>query len=111
MKIEAVTKKFTRNNQLGDYYKKGKTDFFEIKKLGNKDQEKLVFLHEFIEQWLTEREGIREEDIFAFDEAHPNCPEPGMLPDSPYRKQHIFAENIERIVAHEIGINFEEYNY
>ena len=98
-----------RNNQVGDYYRQSKTDCFVIKNTGNYDYNRLIFLHEFIEQWLTERDGICEPEINAFDAAHADADEPAMLTDSPYRSQHIFAELVERLVADKIGIDFTQY--
>lgn len=98
-----------RNNQVGDYFKVGDQYHFVIKDTGNDDYDRLIFLHEFIEQWMTERDGIHEPDINAFDEAHSDVEEPGILPESPYRSQHIFAELIERLVADKLGIDFKQY--
>jgi hypothetical protein len=84
--------------------------------MGNEDYAFLVGLHEQIEQHLCLKRGITEESISAFDIAYEaNRPEgdesePGDHPDSPYRKEHFFATNIERMIALELGVEFAEYS-
>jgi len=111
MKILAVDKKLIRNNDLGDYVNwKDGTEYFEIKKMDNEDYQKLIFLHEFVEKWLTEHDGIAEETINRFDAEHMDCDNPGELPDSPYLEQHLFAESIERIMCSKLGIDWKTYD-
>ena len=87
-----------------------------VSDMGNEDYEFLVGLHEQIEQHLCLKRGITEESISAFDIAYEaNRPEgdesePGDHPDSPYRKEHFFATNIERMIALELGVEFAEYS-
>ena len=75
----------------------------------------LVLIHELVELVQTENDGINEPDIKAYDEASekrntdPDA-EPGEQPDAPYHHQHIFAENIERMVAAKLGINWNKYD-
>lgn len=70
----------------------------------------LVAVHEMVEAWICERRGIKEPDIKAFDEANPDSDDPGTMPEAPYHKEHIFAECLERLVARELGVNWEEYD-
>jgi len=87
-----------------------------VSDMGNEDYAFLVGLHEQIEQHLCLKRGITEESISAFDIAYEaNRPEgdesePGDHPDSPYRKEHFFATNIERMIALELGVEFAEYS-
>jgi hypothetical protein len=87
-----------------------------VSDMGNEDYAFLVGLHEQIEQHLCLKRGITEESISAFDIAYEaNRPEgdesePGDHPDSPYRKEHFFATNIERMIALELGVDFAEYS-
>ena len=73
----------------------------------------LIAMHELIEQRLAEQRGIPEPVIDAFDkmiyEQGGQADEAGNEPNSPYKKEHRFAENIERLLAHELGINWFEY--
>lgn len=78
----------------------------------------LIAIHEAIEERETTLHGIKEPDIQAFDERFYSeqidekrpSGEAGDAPDSPYRECHRFAENIERLICHQFGLNWEEYS-
>lgn len=79
-------------------------------------KEFLVALHEQIEYFLCRMRGIKEEDITNFDleyearrEADDKTSEPGDSELAPYRREHIFATQIEKLVCRELGLNWEEY--
>ncbi|SRR6266403_5958149 len=118
--IKTIDESKHRYPTLGDYFKKDKDVLqVNITDLGNKDYEFLILIHELVEWHLTENRGIKEENIMKFDiqfekerkrGIHNNEVEPGDAIDSPYRKEHRFAENIERILAHELGIDFNDYS-
>lgn len=81
----------------------------------NRDYEFLISIHEQIECFLTKLRGIKEKDIMKFDLAYEkkrrvgDNSEPGDDKSSPYRKEHQFATMIEKIVAHELGIDWNKY--
>src|ERR1700761_1579070 len=85
--------------------------------LGNPDNEYFAFLialHELIEVTLCERRGITQEAVDAFDMAttahdSPWADDPGNCPEAPYHKEHVFAECIERLMARELGVNWQLY--
>jgi hypothetical protein len=87
-----------------------------VSDMNNSDYEFLVGIHELIEAYLCHKRGIKESDVTAFDiEFEKNRPagdtsEPGNHPDAPYRAEHIFASRIERMVADEIGVDWELYD-
>lgn len=103
---------------LGDYFHKQERLNVLISDTGNEDYNFLILLHELVEEYLTRRLGIKEEIITEFDMKFENgdiknsslYAEPGDHPKSPYRKQHRFSENIERLIAHEMGIDFNDYD-
>ncbi len=93
----------------------------------------LVALHELVEAWLCLKRGITDEEVTAFDmefEKHRaakikslkgdgttremieriEAEEPGDSPDAPYFKEHRFATKIERLMAEEMGVNWDEYD-
>lgn len=76
----------------------------------------LVALHELIEVTLCEDRGITCDQVDKFDtEYEKNRPEgdesePGDSPDAPYRKEHFFASSIERLMAAELGVDWEKYD-
>lgn len=99
----------------GNYQDFDKYELVSITKQDNEDYEFLVAIHELVEWWITKKRGIKEEDITSYDVAwelrsSPKADEPGNEEDCPYKKEHRFAENIERQIAHELGIDWEEYN-
>ncbi len=87
-----------------------------VSDMGNDDYAFLVAIHELVEVWLCNKRGITDEAVSAFDiEYEKNRPEgdesePGDHPDAPYRKEHFFATNIERMIALELGLDWEKYS-
>lgn len=72
----------------------------------------LVGLHEAIEAMLCREHGVPSAvvDQFDLDFGQPaGEDEPGNSSEAPYRKEHRFAENIERLVAQELGVDWFEY--
>ena len=108
-----------RNGGVGDYfYMEDGTLVVRALMKTPEDYPKafLIAMHELTEQMLTEKLGIKEEDIDLFDkqivEQGGVADEAGNEPNCPYKREHRFAENIERQLAHEIGIDwFDYYNY
>ena len=92
---------------------------FEISDTGDPYMNSLILIHELVEELITRKEGITEPEISAFDKMfeqerdmgmHGIDEEPGMDRRSPYRKHHIFAEKIERMVCKRLGISWDTYN-
>ena len=105
---------------LGDYWRDtdGKQEM-RISEMGNNDYAFLIALHELIEWYITEKRGIKEEDIKAFDEAfekerlnglHAEKEEAGFDSRAPYVQEHTFATNIEKMIAQELGVDWEKYD-
>lgn len=88
----------------------------DVSDMGNEDYAFLVAIHEAIEVWLCRKRGITDEAVTAFDvafeeiRAEGDVSEPGDHPDAPYRKEHFFATNIERIIAEELGVDWSVYD-
>lgn len=107
-----------RYRTLGDYFQRDGRTIIEISDMGNEDYEFLISIHEQIEEYLTRKRGIPEPGIIAFDkmfEAERAAgkwkpeDEPGNDHRAPYRTEHRFAENIERILAAELGVDWAAY--
>lgn len=101
---------------VGNYQEAHGTVCFTISEVGNEDYEHLVLLHELVEYLLCKKRGIRLADIDAFDITFEAARkrgevdgEPGDDPKAPYRREHRFAENVERLLAHELGVDWSEY--
>lgn len=76
----------------------------------------LVALHELVEVALCEERGITTEMVDTFDKSfelhrHPDDEsEPGDDPAAPYRKEHLFASGIEKLMAAELDVNWKHYD-
>ena len=119
IEIRTIPHKGHRYETVGDYFARGGVLHVEVSDVQNEDYEFLVALHELIEERLTRKRGITEKAITDFDvkyekarlAANPDCQdEPGNHPKSPYKREHRFAETIERLVAHELGVDWSEYD-
>lgn len=86
-----------------------------VSDMRNDAYEHLVFIHEFVEAILCRQRGVKLEDIDAFDTAFEakrvegNTDEPGHDPNAPYHREHVFAEKIEKLVAEEMGVDWDVY--
>lgn len=113
--IKTIPHKEQRYDTAGDWY--SKTSLFtedairiRVSKLGNPKYEFLVALHELIEMFLCHERGIGEDLVDKFDFAWKGNSESGDDPNSPYYKEHQFATIIERLMAHELGVDWQTYN-
>jgi hypothetical protein len=105
-----------RYKTLGDYYDEDGIQAIMVADCGDDDYNFAVALHEFVEAYLTKKNGIKEEAITDFDKKfeaewkNGDPFEPGDSPLAPYRKEHAFATTIERMFLHECGRNFYDYD-
>jgi hypothetical protein len=117
IQIKTIPHKKQRYETVGDYFidKRGAVQF-RVSDLGDDYKELAVILHELIEGFLCKKHGIKWQDIDKFDIAYEKRRKPGDLsesgddPKAPYRREHRFAENIERQFIHECGIDWKKYN-
>ena len=118
--IQTIPHKQQRYETVGDYFANsdGSTEV-RISDMGNEDYAFLVALHELIEFWLTQKRGIKEEDITAFDimfeeerkeGKHSAEDEPGDDPRAPYRDEHRIATIIEMLIARELEVDWFKYD-
>lgn len=101
---------------VGDWFDAHGLTVFRISNMENEFYERLVFLHEFIEQTLCLKRDIKEWDVDAFDMAYEDNrrdgddSEPGDSELAPYYAEHQFATAIERRMAAELGIDWDHYD-
>jgi hypothetical protein len=79
---------------------------------GDDDVLFLVGIHELIEWYLCRKKGITDEVVSAFDKrmlAEGYDDEPGDHPEAPYRLEHGIATDIEKILATQLGVDWEQY--
>ena len=119
--IDTIPHAEQRYPTVGDYWETTlragtKTREVRISEMGNADYEFLVSIHEQIEQHLCEKRGVTEASITSFDmefeakRTPESLDEPGDDLKAPYHKEHVFATWIERLVAQELGVNWDTYN-
>jgi len=81
-----------------------------VSELGDERYEFLIAFHELVEMMLCKQRGISAEEVDKFDRSWQGDGEPGDDPASPYFREHQFAFMLERIMAHELEVNWVEYN-
>ena len=113
--IKTIPHSHHRYPTCGDYYyEDGKTKIL-VSDMKNEKYEFLVAIHEQVEEFLTKLRGIREEDITNFDKTFEHLrmdgdySEPGDSIHAPYYLEHQFATIIEKLLAIELNVNWEDY--
>ena len=117
--MKVIPSEDQRYETVGDYFVKGNKIDFRVSDLNNMDMELLVLIHELVEWTLVNRRGIKIEDIDAFDiqfekdrevGKHTDDEEPGDDKKAPYYKEHQIATKVEKLMAKELGIDWDKYN-
>jgi len=115
--IETIPHHRQRYPTVGDYWEDNGVDQVRVSEMKDWRYEVLVAVHELVEMVLTRQRGIAEEAITEFDigfeesrEKQLVKGEPGDHPHSPYRREHFFATNLERLLAAELGVDWFEYD-
>ena len=89
-----------------------------VSEMGDPRYEFLVAVHELIEKELCRQRGISEPEITRFDVQfeeererglHDPDKEPGDDPSAPYHRDHVFATKLERMLAREMGVDWDAY--
>lgn len=117
--IESIPIKRQRFKTLGDYFFKKGVRYFRITKTKNNLFDDVIFIHEFVEEVITRNKGIKEKIIMKHDlwfegeVAKGNFSddaEPGEHENSPYKREHLLAEKIERMILKELNIDWKCYS-
>jgi len=111
--IESIPHKDQRYDTCGDYWidPKDRTVHIKVSELDSLPEMLCIAIHELVEWALCDVEGIDNDEITSFDEAHDGADgsEPGDDTSAPYYKQHQIATGVERIVAAEMGVDWAAY--
>lgn len=108
--IQTIPHSDQRYDTVGDWIFDAQGNLeITVSEMGNDNFAFLVGIHEAIEAWLCRHDGVKEEDVSAFDQAFEGAGEPGDDPDAPYREQHFIATSIERILSQAIDVDWADY--
>lgn len=114
--IETIPHESQRYPTVGDwYYEEDGTLRIKVSELSDWRYVTLVALHELCEERMCKQDGVTQAQVDAFDKQFEanrpegNLDEPGDDTEAPYRKQHGIATGIERIMAAELGVDWNKY--
>lgn len=113
--IKVIPHTSQRYETCGDWQFTDDGLLITVSKLGNLYEEMCVAVHELCEVLMCMKKGISQLEVDKFDKAFEkkrksgDTSEPGDDPLAPYNRQHIVATVIERILAHELEIDWKEY--
>ena len=102
IKMKVVPKASIRNKGIGDYKFDGETLSILTADMNDIVEETGVMLHEFVESLLAIKRKIPLKSIDDWDRKNADDPDPGMMKDSPYRREHVFANKIEEMFKEEM---------
>lgn len=113
--IKSIPSELMRYPTCGDYW----TDENGVLQIRvtemNKRSMQSVVLHEIVEKFVTEYQGISEKEIDKFDINYENNrtendTEPGDSPDCIYKDAHSFAIAIEMLLANKLGVDWDNHD-
>jgi hypothetical protein len=107
--IESIPHALQRYPTVGDWTRGADTLYIKVSELPDEREMILVGLHELIEAVLCEHSGVLEESVDDFDTHFDGEGEPGDDPAAPYHRQHRLATAIERVLAEQLLIDWDEY--
>lgn len=114
--IEIIPHEKQRYPTVGDWqYDKNGNLKILVSKMHDERFEMLVAVHELIEVLMCRHDGVSQELVDGFDmEFEKNRKpdgdsEPGDDPAAPYHFQHSLATGIERILAVQLSVPWEDY--
>jgi hypothetical protein len=114
--IEFIPHNSQRYETVGDWYYKKGILHIKVSMMSDWRYEVLVAIHELAEVLLCRHRGITAAAVDQFDKDFEakrqpgNVDEPGDDAKAPYRKEHFFATNIERLLAAELGVDWATYD-
>lgn len=114
--LQSVQHASQRYETVGDYTEAHGFCLITVSDMANEQYEQLVAVHELIEWILVKARQIPLHRIDEFDKTFETNrdpgdeSEPGWDPAAPYHREHVFAEKLERLLAEELGVNWEDYN-
>ena len=114
--IKVIPHDRQRYPTVGDWYEQDGTLFINVSAMSDWRYQVLVAVHELVETAICRQRGITQEAVDSFDlafekaRAEGNLDEPGDDPQAPYRREHFFATNVERLLADQLGVDWDAYD-
>lgn len=118
--IKTIPHNAHRFETVGDYwYDETGVLQVRISDMGNEFYEKMVAIHELVEEALTKKRGLMEPDILAFDQYYEKRREQGLVPEdsepgfdnnAPYLKEHTIATSVEMMMCAMSGESWSDYD-
>lgn len=117
--IQEIKHEHQRYVTVGDYFQKKAKWCFRISHMSDWRYVILVAVHELVEWSLCIHRKISMKSIDDFDKKfeaeraiglHTEDEEPGDCPCAPYQREHAFATAIERLLAGELGVDWNSYD-
>jgi len=116
VKIVTIPHEEQRYPTVGDWVVNGDNLYISVSKMSDPRYELLVAVHELVEALLCKERGIPQELVDKFDMEYEasrsewdTTSEPGDAAGAPYKKEHFFATTVERLLAAELGVDWEKY--
>jgi len=117
IKLQTIPHKNQRYETVGDWIvRHGKLREIYVSDMHNEDYALLVAVHELLEAAICLKRGVTQKQVDEFDKAFEavredgNTEEPGDQPDAPYYREHQFATKVERMLAQELGVEWDVYD-
>jgi hypothetical protein len=108
--IDLVEHTEQRYDTVGDWeVTPGNTLKISVSHLGNHNMQVLVAVHELVEAILCFHRGVLPADVDKFDINFDGKGEPGDDPQAPYHREHVFATQVEQMLAQELGVDWDVY--
>lgn len=115
--IETISHGQHRYPTVGDwYFEPDGTLAIKVSEMTDWRYSMLVAVHELIEVLTCKQDGVSQESVDKFDMEYEKnrdpkdvSSEPGDDPSAPYVNQHCLATGIERILAQQWGVKWNEY--
>lgn len=115
--IKTIPHEMQRYETVGDWVFDGEGNItIFVSDMGDWKKEMLVAFHEIVEVLICKKRGITQEIVDDFDmkfeqnRKFGDLSEPGDSPEAPYRREHFFATNVERLLSAELGVNWSLYD-
>lgn len=108
--LRTIEHNLQRYDTVGDWRTWPKLTDVSVSSMSDRRYELLVAVHELIEAELCRHRGITEQAVTQFDIDYAgDLDEPGADPRAPYHREHMFAMKVERLLADELGVDWDAY--